>query len=345
MRQRPHLRGQRRVGPMRMTLERAVEEFLDHLGAERNRSEHTIRAYQGDLRSLMTYLESQGVGTWGEVRLEELRAWLAELSEQGAAKTSIARRIASTRAFFAWAKKHQIIAVDPSTRLQVPRRPMHLPQVLKAAQASEILDQARTRSVQMASGHPQESSAGASVSEPQSQEAERRGRALAARDSAMLELLYATGMRVSEMSALDLRDFNESKSSGNGLIRVQGKGNKERMVPFGIPAREALERWMTCRDALAQREEEALFVGSRGRRINPRQIRDVVYRASAEQTRVPLGPHGLRHSAATHLVEGGADLRTVQEYLGHASLATTQIYTHVSPERLRASFNQAHPRA
>lgn len=328
---------------MQQASERAIEEFLDHLATERNRSEHTVRAYQGDLRSLLEYLDSYGVSAWNEVSLEHLRGWLAELSERGATKTSIARRVASTRAFFSWAKRHHLMKIDPSTRLQAPRRPAHLPQVLKAEEVADVLDRAHTRSVESAGGAAQRA---VKVDDgARTDVAERRGRALAVRDSAMLELLYATGMRVSEMSALHLRDLAESNSAGAGLIRVRGKGNNERMVPYGLPAREALDRWMSWREVLANPQEEALFVGRRGSRINPRQIRDVVYRASEEQIGARTGPHGLRHSAATHLVEGGADLRTVQEYLGHASLATTQIYTHVSAERLRASFNQAHPRA
>lgn len=324
---------------------RVIEEFLDHLATERNRSEHTVRAYQGDLRSLFTYLEGYGVSGWDEVTLEHLRGWLAELSERGATKTSIARRVASARAFFAWAKRQHVVTIDPSTRLQAPRRPAHLPHILKTGEVADVLDQARTRSTHGSALTSPQGAQGGPATRERAEAAERHGQALAVRDSAMLELLYATGMRVSEMSALSLRDLAESNSAGAGLIRVRGKGNKERMVPFGAPAREALKRWMTWRDVLAKSGEEALFVGSRGNRINPRQVRDVVYRASEEQTGTRMGPHGLRHSAATHLVEGGADLRTVQEYLGHASLATTQIYTHVSPERLRSSFNQAHPRA
>jgi integrase/recombinase XerC len=158
----------------------------------------------------------------------------------------------------------------------------------------------------------------------------------------MVELLYSSGIRVSELTGLDLGDVDFERNT----IRVTGKGNRERVAPFGIPAQKALESWIDQRAKVIKDAERALFIGRRGKRIDPRTVREVVYRATeAIDPSRRLGPHALRHSAATHLIEGGADLRTVQELLGHSSLATTQIYTHVSEERLKEVYEQAHPRA
>jgi tyrosine recombinase xerC len=166
--------------------------------------------------------------------------------------------------------------------------------------------------------------------------------AIALRDAALLEVLYATGVRVSELCGLDIADLDRSRRT----LRVLGKGDKERTVPYGSPASQALENWLAVRDRIALAAAGgALFVGVRGRRLDPRAVRDVVHRAAALAGVPDLGPHGLRHSAATHVLNGGADLRSVQELLGHSSLATTQRYTHVSAERLRAVYAQAFPRA
>ena len=297
----------------------ALEAFERYLRAERGRSEHTVRAYLGDVRSLLGYLrETCRTGDLTEVTLRDLRSWLAHLADTGSARSSIARRAAAARTFLGWAESTGRIPADPSVRLAAPRRQRHLPAVLKQGEAAALLDVAATA---------------ADDQDP-----------VALRDRAALELLYASGIRVGELAALDVDDLDLSAR----VVRVMGKGAKERTVPFGAPAGEALRRWLASgRPQLASAQSgPALFLGRRGRRVDPRQVRTAVHALLAHVPDAPdLGPHGLRHSAATHLLEGGADLRLVQELLGHASLATTQVYTHVSVDRLRQSYRQAHPRA
>lgn len=296
-----------------------VTDYTRYLDAERGLSPHTSRAYLGDLRSLLSYVtRSRGVNELGEIELGDLRGWLAAMSrESRAARTSVARRAASARTFFRWATRTGRIVVDPSLRLVAPRRNGHLPGVLRQSEATELMAIAE---VAADDGDP-----------------------LSARDRAIVELLYASGLRVSELAGSDIDDIDLAA----GVVKVLGKGGKERVVPFGRPAAEALRRWAAYRPLVANDHSgAALFLGRRGRRVDPRQVREAVHRLVAHVPGAPdLAPHGLRHSAATHLLEGGADLRTVQELLGHASLATTQIYTHVSAERLRRSYEQAHPRA
>lgn len=305
-----------------------IQDFLEHLQLEKGRSEHTIRAYEQDLNSLLTYLEREPDVTWPAVSLNDLRSWLAKLSDAGSARTTLARRVASVRTFFRWAKRTGLVTTDPSLRLTAPRRARTLPSVLQADQAAAVMDAfTPAPAVQK---HPEPS---------------KQLSPMALRNHAMLEVLYATGMRVGELIAIDIPDVDLDAR----LIRVMGKGRKERMVPFGLPAATALASYLGehGRTTLVNdKSGDALFLGARGGRVDPRIVREVVQSATAMTEGAPrVGPHGLRHTAATHLVEGGADLRTVQEYLGHASLATTQIYTHVSADRLRQSFTQAHPRA
>lgn len=292
--------------------------FLDHLTLEKNRSAHTVRAYEQDLTALLGYLENEPDLELADVTLDDLRGWLAHEGSQGKSRATLARRVSSVRTFFRWAKRVGVMDADPSLRLASPKRAKTLPGVLQTQQAQQLID----------------GSATTGESDP-----------VQIRDHAILEVLYATGMRVGELVGLDITDVD----FGSRLIRVLGKGNKERMVPFGVPAQRALEHWLgpDGREQVANaRSGQALWLGARGGRLDQRIVREQVHKALAGLGNSSVnGPHGLRHSAATHLVEGGADLRTVQEFLGHASLATTQIYTHVSAERLRASFNQAHPRA
>ncbi|HEX5966899.1 MAG TPA: tyrosine recombinase XerC [Intrasporangium sp.] len=294
-----------------------LADFERHLRSERGRSDHTTRAYVSDVRQLLSFAAHRGVGDLGELRLAELRSWLGEQADRGAARSTIARHAAAARTFLRWAARTGRIDVDPSLRLAAPRRSRSLPGVLKQREASDMLDVAATR---------------ADDSDP-----------IHVRDRAVLELLYASGIRVGELVALDVDDVDLDQQ----VARVMGKGAKERMVPFGVPAVRALAEWLAARQALiGPRSGPALFLGRRGARIDPRQVRSLVHEVLSHLPDAPdLGPHGLRHSAATHLLEGGADLRMVQEVLGHASLATTQIYTHVSVDRLRASYQQAHPRA
>jgi len=295
-----------------------VEAFVRHLGAVRGHSEHTQRAYRGDLRNLMVFVRDRGISDLSDVKLSDLRSWLAHQSENGAARSTIARRAASARAFLRWASRTGVIVADPSLRLVAPQRLQTLPGVLKQDEVTALLDVAAV----------------AADDED----------ALHLRDRAMLELLYATGIRVGELVGLDLDDVD----FGSKVVRVMGKGAKERMVPFGGPAATALQGWLQLGrgQVVVAGTGPALFLGRRGGRVDPRQVRSAVHQMLRHVPGAPdLGPHGLRHSAATHLLEGGADLRAVQEMLGHASLATTQIYTHVSVERLRRSYLQAHPRA
>ncbi|WP_374971433.1 tyrosine-type recombinase/integrase [Terrabacter sp. BE26] len=294
-----------------------LHAYARHLGAERGRSAHTRRAYLGDIRHLLAFAAGQGIDTIGDLRIGDLRSWLGAQADGGAARATIARRAASARTFLRWAEHTGRIATDPSLRLVAPKRQAHLPEVLRQGEASQLLDLAAAR---------------ADDDDP-----------IHVRDRAMLELLYASGIRVGELAGLDVDDLDVVQD----VVRVLGKGAKERIVPFGTPARRALESWLAVRSRLVRDDSgPALFLGRRGRRVDTRQVRSAVHELLSHLPDAPdLGPHGLRHSAATHLLEGGADLRMVQEILGHASLATTQIYTHVSVDRLRRSYEQAHPRA
>jgi integrase/recombinase XerC len=294
-----------------------LEEFDEYLGLQCGRSVHTRRAYLGDLRSLFDFLDGRGMGLDG-LSLPVLRTWLAAAASAGAARTTLARRTSAIKAFTAWAMRRGLLTTDPAARLQVPKAHRILPAVLRQDQALDAMAAAKS---------------GAEQGDP-----------LALRDRLIVEMLYATGIRVSELCGLDIDDVD----TRHRLVQVLGKGNKQRTVPFGVPAADALRAWLTDgRPALVTAESgPALLLGARGRRLDVRQARTVVHQTVSAVTGAPdMGPHGLRHSAATHLLEGGADLRVVQELLGHSSLATTQLYTHVAVSRLRAVHDQAHPRA
>jgi integrase/recombinase XerC len=298
-------------------LAEAVDGFERYLELERNRSMHTVRAYVGDVVGYLDHVARLGGRRPRDMDLANLRGWLAILRARGAARTTLARRAAALRTFTAWARAHRLVETDPGQLLASPKPHRTLPHVLHVAEAGAVMD------AEHADGHD----------DP-----------LGLRDRLIVELLYASGLRVGELVGLDVDDVDR----GRRVVRVLGKGGKERTVPYGAPADQALERWLLRgRPALArQGSGPALLLGARGGRVDPRTVRAVVHRRVAGVPgAAPIGPHGLRHSAATHLLEGGADLRTVQELLGHASLATTQIYTHVSVERLRRTFDQAHPRA
>jgi integrase/recombinase XerC len=299
--------------------EKLVAAFTRHLEVERSLSVHTIRAYLGDLESLLTHLEQIGVTDISQLELVHLRSWLANQQVKGGARTTLSRRAVSVRLFTKWAVKNKYLAKDIATTLATPKGHRTLPEVLDVADAKTAMDSLATR-------------------------ASEEETPISLRDVAMVELLYATGARVAELCGLDLSDIDYDRQT----IRVLGKGNKERMIPLGNPAMKALNVWLKeGRDSLMNSlSGTAVFLGARGKRIDQRTVRTVVYNAlQAIEGIERMGPHALRHSAATHLLEGGADLRTVQEILGHASLATTQIYTHVSTERLQKAFKQAHPRA
>jgi integrase/recombinase XerC len=303
----------------------ALAAFERHLRAERSLSPHTVRAYLGDVSSLLEHAHRAGVQALEDLSLAHLRAWLASQHASGAARTSLARRGAAARAFTAFAYRRGWLAADPGPRLGTLKTRRTLPHVLRQDEMRTVLE-AASRAAQARTGaHPAE-------------------QAVALRDAAVLELLYATGIRVSELCGLTPDSFDHARRT----VRVRGKGDKERTVPVGVPALRAVIAWQEQgRPALATESSgPALFLGARGGRLDPRTARRIVHQRLHEggATR-DTGPHGLRHSAATHLLEGGADLRSVQEILGHSSPATTQIYTHVSIERLKASYRQAHPRA
>ncbi|MFI5930389.1 tyrosine recombinase XerC [Micromonospora sp. NPDC051543] len=326
----------------------AVDDFARHLSQVRNRSEHTVRAYVTDVVALLDHAVRMGCRDLGEVDLSVLRSWLARQRTTGAARTSLARRAASARAFSAWAHRAGLLAADVGAALASPRAHRDLPGVLRADQAAALLE-APTRHPATTHGtpttgppaHGTPTTGSAPSGEPTTDGA--ADAAVALRDRALLELLYATGVRVSEACGLDVEDVDHARR----VIRVFGKGRRERSVPYGVPAQRALDEWLRQgRPALvAPHSGDALLLGARGGRLNPTTARQIVG-GYAEAAGLPrTSPHGLRHSAATHLLEGGADLRAVQELLGHSSLASTQIYTHVSVERLRAAYRQAHPRA
>ncbi|MEU4337553.1 tyrosine recombinase XerC [Micromonospora lupini] len=314
----------------------AVDDFAEHLAQVRNRSAHTVRAYVTDVVALLDHAVRMGCLELAELDLSVLRSWLARQRTTGAARTSLARRAASARAFSAWAHRAGLLPADVGAALASPRAHRELPSVLRADQAAALME-APAR--QPPTAHGSSTTTGATVDATGAAAAE----AVLLRDRVLLELLYATGVRVSEACGLDVGDVDH----GRRVIRVFGKGGRERAVPYGVPAQRALDDWLRRgRPLLAgARSGDALLLGARGGRLNPTTARQIVG-GYAETAGLPrTSPHGLRHSAATHLLEGGADLRAVQELLGHSSLASTQIYTHVSVERLRAAYRQAHPRA
>ncbi|HEX3907008.1 MAG TPA: tyrosine recombinase XerC [Mycobacteriales bacterium] len=296
-------------------LDSARERFVDHLRLERGLSPHTVRAYEGDVTGLLRHAARLRCEQVGDLDVGVLRSWLAQLHARGASRSTLARRASAARMFTSWAHRRGLSPTDPGVRLASPKAQRPLPEVLRIDDAAAVMQAAA------ADGTP-----------------------LGLRDAAIVELLYATGARVSELCGLDLDDLD----AGRRTARLFGKGAKERTVPLGEPAVAAVGSWLARgRPALATESSgPALLLGARGNRIDPRTARRAVHQRLAAVDGVPdLGPHGLRHTAATHLLEGGADLRSVQELLGHGTLATTQIYTHVSIERLRATYERAHPRA
>jgi integrase/recombinase XerC len=289
-----------------------------HLTSERDLTAHTVRAYSGDVVTLLDHAARLGLTDPAELDLRVLRSWLAKQQTLGLSRSTLARRATAARVFTAWLHRSGRATRDAGASLGSPKARRTLPPVLRADEAAALIRAAA--------------------------ELADDGSPVGLRDVAMLELLYATGIRVGELAGLDVDDLDRSRN----VVRVLGKGRKERTVPFGHPAARALDRWLEAgRPALrADGAGPALFLGARGRRIDQRAVRSLVHRRIADVPGAPdIGPHGLRHTAATHLLEGGADLRSVQELLGHASLATTQLYTHVTTDRLRAAYRQAHPRA
>jgi integrase/recombinase XerC len=313
--------------PLPARLGAALEAFRHHIEAERGLSRHTVRAYLGDVTSLLEHAAAAGATALADLGIGTLRAWLAGQHGSGHSRATLARRAAAVRTFTAFAHSRGLLAADPGPLLGMPRIPRRLPEVLRQDQVAAVLD---------APGTPMAARPGGTPS--------RRDAALVLRDTAIAELLYASGIRVSELCGLDIGDLDTERRT----VRVLGKGNRERTVPVGIPAAQAVDAWARSgRPVLVTpASAHALFLGARGKRLDPRTARRVVHARLAAVPGTPdSGPHGLRHAAATHLLEGGADLRSVQEILGHASLTSTQIYTHVTVERLQSAYRQAHPRA
>jgi integrase/recombinase XerC len=297
-------------------LQRTVDDFASYLAADRGFSEHTVRSYRSDLTQLVEFAAARGARSPDDLDLELLRDWLWRSSQDGLAKSTLARRAASARSLSSWLSRTKAASTDAAARLKAPKSDHHLPRVLSRENMDAILARVAARA--------------------------ETGDPLALRDLAIVELLYASALRVSELTGLSLGDVD----LGRLTVRVLGKGSKERVVPFGVPAREAIVAWIERgRPALAT-TQDALFVGARGKRLASRTVYELVSGLLATVPGTgPAGPHTFRHTAATHLLDGGADLRAVQEMLGHASLGTTQLYTHVSAERLKESYRMAHPRA
>ena len=297
---------------------RVLADYERHLVSERDLTPHTVRAYLADVAGVLDHAQRLGQHDVAELDLRTLRSWLAKQQTMGRSRTTLSRRATAARVFTAWLARTGRAPHDAGSALGSPKAHRTLPAVLRADEARDLL----TAAAELADD----------------------GSAIGLRDVAMLELLYATGIRVGELVGLDVDDVDDARH----LVRVLGKGRKERSVPYGRPAARALEFWLRQGrpQVVVDGAGAALFLGARGRRIDQRAVRTLVHRRIADVPGAPdIGPHGLRHSAATHLLEGGADLRSVQELLGHASLATTQRYTHVTTDRLRRAYAQAHPRA
>lgn len=315
--------------PTPARLQTARDGFLRHMALERERSEHTLRAYRSDINNLYTYAVARGATDMTGLDLTLLRGWLMALQQSGLSRSTLARRSATIRSFLAWAVRENLITNNPAIRLKSPKRDQRLPHILQNNQMERIF---------------QPTTPSAQATDAKEREPSPEQLALADRNKLILELLYATAIRVGELVALDISDIDLDRRT----LRVIGKGNKERTVPFGQPAMHAVDDWLRRSRPLLRTEASglALLLGRRGRRIDARQARQVVSDAlEALGDTAARGPHALRHSAATHLLDRGADLRAVQEILGHSSLATTQLYTQVSVERLKESYQKAHPRA
>jgi len=299
------------------SLSQSLAGFEQHLGAGRGYSANTVKAYVTDVADLVASLSLQNIATVDQITLEGLRDWLWQVTQKGLTKATIARKSAAVRSFTAWLAATKQIEIDPGLRLRSPKSSRTLPKVVSRESLQMIFESLEIR---------------ATADNPQG-----------VRDLLAVELLYASGARVSELVGLNLEDIDLTRN----IMRVTGKGSKQRMIPFGQPARDALNRWLgSARAELAnEKSGTALLLNSKGERIGVRQVYGLVAKLLGDTPSGVAGPHSLRHSAATHLLDGGADLRAVQELLGHASLGTTQIYTHVSVERLREGYKNAHPRA
>ncbi|HJR44133.1 MAG TPA: tyrosine recombinase XerC [Actinomycetota bacterium] len=299
------------------SIDAVVGAYLRSLAAERDLSGHTVEAYRRDLDQFAGWLARAKVTRLDRLDRRVLRRYVAYLAEMRYARRSVARKASAIRSFLGWAVVRGHLEADPSDDLAVPKLDRPLPKVMKPAHAARLC------------------------------EAPPGDRPEGLRDRAILELLYGSGLRVAELCAIDLDDLDLR----SGRVRVTGKGRKERQVPLGDAGRRALTLYLgSARSVFLDKRPDgpdrfALFLNSRGNRLGVRGVRQLMTTYAAAEGLPPVSPHALRHSFATHLLDGGADLRTVQELLGHENLATTQIYTHVSTERLRAVYEQSHPRA
>ncbi len=299
------------------SLDDVVRDYLRSLTVERDLSPLTAAAYRRDLEQFAAWLARAGITRLGQLDRRWLRRYVSFLGEKSYARRSIARKASAIRSLLRWALIHDLIPTDPSVDLAVPKLDRPLPKVLKASHAAALCESPSL-------DHPE-----------------------GLRDRALLELLYGSGLRVAEVCSLDVGHLELS----HGRLRAVGKGRKERQLPMSDAARRAVVSYLSQgRPTLLSKRPEgpdrsALFLNTRGNRLGPRSVRRLLTRYSLAEGLPPSSPHALRHSFATHLLDGGADLRTVQELLGHENLATTQIYTHVSTERLRAVYEQSHPRA
>ena len=301
-----------------MSLLRIAHSYLEHLERSRGLSENSLNAYRKDILQFVAFVDEQRVDNLGEVDAELARSWVWSLAESGMAGSSLRRKVSALKGFTAWLAREGHTEGDIGIRVRAPGASKSLPRVLTRHHMEEIFRSLQTH---------------ADTGDP-----------VASRDLAIIEVLYASALRVSELVGLDLQGVDLDGRT----LRVVGKGNKQRMVPLGTPAATALGAYLDhARNALLEGgESSVVFLSTRGKPMGQRSVYEVVARLLADIPGVgPLGPHTLRHTAATHLLDGGADLRSVQELLGHASLGTTQIYTHVSSERLTQAYQQAHPRA
>lgn len=296
-----------------------IDLWVAHLRDGRGLSAHTVRAYDADIRSLHAHLGLTGSATPPEVgavlTTRALRSWLSDSASRGAARSTLSRHTAAARNYTSWGHARGFLPTDPGLVLSTAHADQRLPEVLEVSAVDTLLTRAREEA---AGGDP-----------------------VRIRDWSALEMLYATGIRVSELCGLDVDSVREDAR----VLRVVGKGDKERVVPYGMPASRALDAWIAVRPALVRTPTAALYLGERGGRLDPRVMRGSLHRVAARAGVHDLSPHALRHSAATHMLEGGADLRSIQELLGHSSLQTTQRYTHVDSRRLSAVYRRAHPRA
>ncbi|MBU1670954.1 MAG: tyrosine recombinase XerC [Actinobacteria bacterium] len=295
--------------------EQSSAAFLRYLDEVRNLSPNTIAAYRSDLGQFGDYLRRAGIEDLASIDHRTLRGFLANQQTRGYSRTTVARRCACLRAFFRFLSEKDVLAGDPGTTLTFPVKDRPLPRFLSEGEMEELIGQAS------------------------------RGGDLPLRDTAIIEMLYATGMRVGELCGLGLGDVE----TGTGSVRVVGKGDRERVVLAGLPAMEALGRYLSEeRPVLAlssKRQTDAVFLGKRGAPVDQRQVRRIVERYALAGVGEGVSPHTLRHSFATHLLGHGADLRAVQELLGHRNVATTQIYTHLTRSEIREAYDKSHPRA